>query len=267
MYTNTDTEVTKRGWFASLGPRTRSLVIVAGLFLFGVVATLLLELSGLDLALAREFYVPGGANEGWAFGREQPWAWLYDYGEAPAWVLGVGALILYAASKAGKVRQEYQRRCLVVVLTIALGPGLVVNGILKEYWGRPRPAQISLFGGQTDYRPVWHPGGPGQGRSFTCGHCSMAFAVSSAVAFYPIHPVLSVGAFVAGTAYGIVMSVARMAQGGHFATDCLWSGIIVIALLVLLYDCVFRVPEHALRRNSAEPQAFQRGSPREEVHR
>ena len=264
MDTNSEKEFTKRGWQATLDPRTRALVHIGGLFFFGVAVTLLLEVGGLDLAAAGEWYVPNGPHEGWVFGRNQPWAWLYDYGEAPAWILAVGALILYAASKAGKVRQEYQRSCLVVVLTIALGPGVIVNGILKEYWGRPRPAQISLFGGQSDYRPVWQPGGPGQGRSFTCGHCSMAFAVSSAAAFYPLHPILSVGAFVAGTAYGIVMSVARMAQGGHFATDCLWSGIIVIALLAVLYDCVFRVPEH-VRRTSAEPQPLQRGSPGAEV--
>jgi membrane-associated PAP2 superfamily phosphatase len=72
----------------------------------------------------------------------------------------------------------------------------------------------------------------------------MAFSISSAAAFYPYHPVLSIIALATGIAYGIVMGIARMAQGGHFPTDVLWSGIIVLSIVAALYYLVFRIPEH-----------------------
>jgi membrane-associated PAP2 superfamily phosphatase len=224
---------------------------MVGLLLFGIGATFLMDSKGLDLAWAAEFYAQDGPHQGWIHSREQPWAWLYDYGEIPGWIVVIGAVTLYGAARAGKIRPEYKRSCLVIILTIALGPGLLVNGILKSSWGRPRPADVSLFGGGSEYRTVWQPGGPGQGRSFACGHCSMAFALSSLAAFYPWHPGLSAGALVAGTAYGTVMSVARVAQGGHFPTDCLWSAIIVLMLLAGLYYLVFRVPERLPAKTSA----------------
>jgi lipid A 4'-phosphatase len=120
-----------------------------------------------------------------------------------------------------------------------------VNGLLKNYWGRPRPVEVSALGGDWEYRTVWEPGVPGRGKSFTCGHCSMAFAVGSAAAFAPYFPVAAGAALVASVGYGMVMGVARMAQGGHFPTDVLWSGILVFMIAAALYYLVFRIPESA----------------------
>jgi len=220
----------------------RGIVIIAGLFVFGLAATYFMESAGLDTAWTAHFYQASGAHEGWIYARDFPWGLLYDYGELPAWVLLAVALAVYVGAFWGKARPDYKRACLVIVLTIALGPGLLVNSVLKNSWGRPRPVDIAAFGGPSAYQKVWEMGRPGEGKSFTCGHCSMAFAISSAAAFYPFHPVAAIAALVAGIAYGILMGVARVAQGGHFPTDVLWSGIVVLALLAALYYLVFRIP-------------------------
>jgi lipid A 4'-phosphatase len=225
-------------------PRLRGVIVILGLFGFGVGATWLLESTGTDLACAGAFYRLGGANEGWIHARELPWAVLYDYGELPGLFLLAAAAALYAGAWMGKVPSRYKSCCLVIILTVALGPGLLVNGILKNYWGRPRPIEISAFGGPLHYQKAWVIGVPGGGKSFTCGHCSMAFSLASVAAFYPYHPVLSIVALTGGIGYGIVMGIARMAQGGHFPTDVLWSGIIVLSLVAALYYLVFRIPEH-----------------------
>ena len=81
------------------------------------------------------------------------------------------------------------------------------------------------------------------GKSFPSGHGSMAYSVASAAAFYPYHPVVAVGALVGGIAFGTLTGAARMAQGGHFATDVLWSGIIVFVVIATLYYLVFRIPD------------------------
>ena len=135
--------------------------IILALFAFGIIASIVLELGGWDLGISSLFFVPGGAYGGWAFSHNQPWNFLYDYGEFPPIILGLAAVWLYRAAQSERVNSEYAKPCLVVILTLALGPGLLVNGILKEDWGRPRPADITVFGGSDQYRKVWEPGKPG----------------------------------------------------------------------------------------------------------
>ena len=224
-------------------PRLRGLAIIFGLFVFGVAATAVLQSTGWDLTWSARFYTPGGAHGGWLLRRDQPWAFLYDYGEYPTWILGALALALCVAAKLGKVKRSYLKPSLVVVLTAILGPGLLVNAILKPNWGRPRPSEIAGMGGDREYRKVWEPQGPGQGRSFSCGHCAMAYAVCSVAAFYPLHPVISAIALTGGVAFGTVTGIARLVQGGHFPTDILWSGVLILMLIAALYYLVFRIPE------------------------
>jgi lipid A 4'-phosphatase len=226
-------------------PQAKGVTIICALFLLGVAGAVFLDLIDADLNWTGHFYSPGGQRGGWERGRDFPWGLLYDYGEFLGLALTAAAVVFWVASIKGKIGREYARPCLVVILTVVLGPGLLVNGILKNYWGRPRPVEISRFGGEWEYRKVWDPGIPGRGKSFPCGHCSMAFSVASAAAFFPIHPVMATGALVVGVSYGIIMGVARIAQGGHFPTDVLWSGVLVLVLVATLYYVVFRIPERA----------------------
>jgi len=224
-------------------PRTRGSIIILGLLIVGVAGTAILGATGWDLSWVSGFYSAGGARGGWTHGREEPWGFLYDYGEIPPFILAAAALALYMAAKSGKARREYSRTCLVVILSVILGPGILVNGILKPCWGRPRPAEIAAFGGTQEYRPVWRPSGPGGGKSFPCGHCSMGFSMASGAAFYSFHPVLSICALAGGIAYGLLLGLTRIIQGGHFPTDVLWAGVLVLGVIAVLYYFVFRVPE------------------------
>src|SRR6478672_12010674 len=45
------------------------------------------------------------------------------------------------------------------VPTLVLGPGLLVNGVLKEHWARPRPGAVVEFGGTLPFMPWWDPRG------------------------------------------------------------------------------------------------------------
>jgi membrane-associated PAP2 superfamily phosphatase len=225
----------------------RGVLIVGGLFLFGVTATLVLSLTGWDLSWPASVYSPGGMHGGWHYACDLPWKPLYDYGEIPAMLLAVGALILLGMTRLGKISTDYRKPCLVIILTVVLGPGLIVNGLFKPLWGRPRPAEIAQFGGSEQYRPVWRPGELGNGKAFPSGHCASAFAIASLAAFYPWHPWFGVSMLVAGAAYGVLMGIARVIQGAHYPTDVLWAGIVVITVIGLLYYVVLRVPEHGQR--------------------
>jgi lipid A 4'-phosphatase len=187
---------------------------------------------------------------------------FYIYGEIPGIFMLVGALSGYLAARAGKIGKVYERPCMIVILTIALGPGVIANGFLKNCWGRPRPADISMFGGDLEYRKVSEPGIPGRGKSLPCGHASIAFALASGAAFYPMHATLARVSLVGGIAYGLLVGVARLAQGGHFPTDVVWAGVLDLIILSFLYFIIFPIPE---AEEKQRPPIMPGGSRRDSV--
>ncbi len=84
-------------------PRLRGLAIIFGLFVFGLLVTAVLDLTGWDLQWSEQFYKAAGIYKGWFLRYEQPWAFLYKYGEYPTWILAALALALCVAAKLGKV--------------------------------------------------------------------------------------------------------------------------------------------------------------------
>jgi lipid A 4'-phosphatase len=52
------------------------------------------------------------------------------------------------------------RAALFLAVTLALGPGVVTNLIFKDHWGRPRPIDVTEFGGSDRFMPWWDPRGP-----------------------------------------------------------------------------------------------------------
>jgi lipid A 4'-phosphatase len=185
-----------------------------------------------DLALSAWFYAP---DVGWRYADAWGWRWLFEFGPRPAILMASGAFVVLIGSWLRPAWAPVRRPCLVLVLAVVLGPGLVVNGILKPYWGRPRPRQVAMFGGAQVYHPWWRPGGPGSGQSFPSGHAAMGFAmVAGAVLIPQMHGRLSRwlrhAAIGAALGYGLLLGCGRIVQGGHFFSDVLWAGMIVVLI-------------------------------------
>jgi membrane-associated PAP2 superfamily phosphatase len=117
----------------------------------------------------------------------------------------------------------------------------VINAAFKDHWDRPRPRDVQAFGGEEVYVPPLMLGQ--SGNSFPCGHCSVAFAWG---AFYLLwrrrHPAWAGAALAASIVVGSLMGVARMAAGGHFLSDVLWSAVLTWSTLLLLYWPIMRIP-------------------------
>ena len=119
---------------------------------------------------------------------------------------------------------------LFVLLTFAIGPGLIVNLSLKDHAGRPRPVHVTEFGGPDQFRP-WNrfDGVCPKNCSFPSGEGSEGF--------WMIAPALEApgplrASLVAGAAlYGVVTSVLRMAFGGHFLSDVVAACLIVLLVI------------------------------------
>jgi len=176
----------------------------------------------LDLWAAGWFYA-----EGEGFFLAKSWLAAFFYGLSPwiTWFL-VGFLIalVLAVIVAGlPARGRLARLGLVLAITLLLGPGLLVNSVFKDNWGRARPAQVTAFGGPLAFSPPLVKADQcGRNCSFPAGHPSLlflGFAVAGAFAGRRRRTIL-----VATVALGALSGLGRMMQGAHFVSDVAFSG-------------------------------------------
>lgn len=221
----------------------------------GLVAavTVLFWGTRLDIEAARWFYHPEQADP-WPVASQPVWHLFYR--SAP-WVTGslavAGAALLVAGMVRGKSRRS-RFLGIFLLLCVAIGPGLIVNGILKDHWGRPRPRQIVEFGGRLEYVPPFLPART-HGKSFPCGHCSVGYLYAAGWwVWRRSHPLCAAGSLAAGTALGTLLGFGRMAAGGHFLSDVAWSGLISFGVAHALYYYLLRIPAREDSREALYPR-------------
>lgn len=197
---------------------------------------LLGTVADIDLSLSSYFYDPE-LPQRWFLRTTAPWIWLNRYGEYPTWLLAVGAVIVWYGSRHRRAWVPYRRACALLVLATVLGPGLLVNGVFKPLWGRPRPHQVEVFGGSRPYRHWWQPGNLGGGRSFSSGHAAMGYVlVAGACLVSPRRSSWLRGLALGGAlTYGSLVGVARIVHGAHFVSDVLWSGGLMCFTVAILH--------------------------------
>lgn len=181
----------------------------------------------LDLAITRYVY---NINQG--FPPNGFYTFMYEYGPLPADITVICAIAVFIASLISKKLKIWQRPALSLILTLAIGSGLIVHVFLKDQWGRPRPKQVIEFGGSQPFRPYYEPNffhQPEPSKSFPCGHCSVGFfffalaflgrSMGSRLLFWT--------GVILAVVLGVSLSVTRIAQGGHFLSDTLMSALIM----------------------------------------
>ena len=142
--------------------------------------------------------------------------------------------------------QPRGRSLLFLALGLALGPGLLVNVILKDNWGRPRPMQVQQFGGPLEFRPWYKTDGAcPKNCSFVSGETSGAFWLVAPASLAP--PPLRLPAVVLALGVGVVTAVMRVAFGGHFPTDVLFAGLFTLLLVALLRKILIKPDKQGLR--------------------
>ena len=123
---------------------------------------------------------------------------------------------------------------LYLIAVVAIGPGLVVNVVFKDHWGRARPRDVVEFGGAKAFTPAFVISDQcPKNCSFVAGHPSMAFAMVALALVaarkrraWLIALALTVGA---------VVGFGRIVQGGHFLSDVVFSAIFTVAVAAGLY--------------------------------
>jgi len=211
---------TKRAWLVGLA----STVVLAVLFI---------RFARVDLWFSGLFW--SGA-EGWFLGRS--WWATFLYRSIPLLVYVVAAAIPIVAiinRVRGRALGPFHGRALLYIFAaVALGPGLLVNVILKDNWGRARPRDVVEFAGAQTFTPAFVISDQcPKNCSFVAGHPSMAFALLSIVL---VAASRRRNFLIAATVVlGLLVGFGRIVQGGHFLSDVVFSGIFTVAIVVGLY--------------------------------
>jgi lipid A 4'-phosphatase len=183
--------------------------------------------STLDLAVANHFVQSDG--------RFHAPAWclfMYTYGLLPGQIFFVGSVVVFIASFVAPRFIRLRRPALYIALTLIIGSGIFGHAVFKQFWNRPRPKQVALFGGKYPFCPLTKPyKGPSDRflRSLPSGHATMGFYFLS---LYFIGKRLgrrwiARGGLCITAGLGTLVAWARLAQGGHFLSD------IVVSMLIM----------------------------------
>lgn len=204
---------------------TNCLVIIITLVCMGLFALA----PELDLSVARMFFRDGGFIGASSAAGDAARRVFWD---APYVVLA-GCLAAYALRRMGRIRRGPDGRAVIfLVATLALGPGLLINGALKEHTGRPRPVFTDQFGGEWAFRP-WY-----DFRGECDTNCSFASGETGASAWTLAPALLAPApargyAVAAALALTVATAALRAAFGGHYLSDvtlaALFTFLIVLA--------------------------------------
>ncbi len=143
------------------------------------------------------------------------------------------------------------RAALFLIATLALGPGILTNVILKDHWGRPRPIDVQQFGGDYRFEPWWDPRGDCPNNcSFVAGEPSGAFWTLAPAALAP--PPLQAVAYGAALAFGVALGAFRMAAGAHFFSDVVLAGVLMYLVVWTTHGLIYRWPATRLDEKMLE---------------
>ena len=158
----------------------------------------------------------------------------------PILIVTLFSLLLYYSMSSSIANITKKKNLLYLLLSLAIGPGLIVNGIFKEHWGRARPTQIKEFGGSHIYTPPLMPTFYCKKNcSFVSGHASVGFYLISfgLVSSSPRRKkfFIALSLFMGG-----LIGFVRIVQGGHFLSDVLFSGLVTYLVAWMLASVMFK---------------------------
>lgn len=135
------------------------------------------------------------------------------------------------------------REWLFQMLVFLCGPGIIVNGILKQFWGRARPFQTTNFGGRQNFTRAWEVNPAGAGNSsFVSGEMAGATALAICLVLIlranrtRLNPIPYWIGIAATLSLPLITVWQRMAAGRHFLSD-----VVIAAFLISLLAAVLRL--------------------------
>lgn len=194
--------------------------------LLGASLALFYFAPGLDLEASRLFYAPAA---GFWLGHSSFFLALH---KAIPWIArGLVLFTAFAGAWLFLLKRPLfglDRKALVfLIAAFALGPGLLVNTVFKDHWGRARPFQVEAFGGTKTFTPAAVPSQQCPTNcSFVSGDAALAFGFVAFAFLSPPGRRRRRGE-AAALAFGSLVGLARIAEGAHFLSDVIDAGLFV----------------------------------------
>ncbi|MDO5705867.1 MAG: phosphatase PAP2 family protein [Paracoccus sp. (in: a-proteobacteria)] len=131
------------------------------------------------------------------------------------------------------------RQISFALMAYALGPGLIVNGIFKSWWGRARPRDVLEFGGRHLFTPPLVPATEcSHNCSFVSGEGSAVMAIALIVILL-LWPRLSgkgrLAMLICAAVYVAFGGGLRVAFGGHFFSDVVFAALMMAVVVPATY--------------------------------
>lgn len=190
--------------------------------LFVLLLVVFLMWPELDLRVSQWFYDPELTEWIW---RDHPlntsiYA-IFRY--LPYWLVPVLLVMTAIAWWKGSSLRSQRFVWTFLLSTLLIGPGILVHNVFKEGFERPRPRQVQEFGGKSGFTPAWVISDQcvGKCKSFVSGHSAMGFYLMVLAWVFRRRFWLW-----AGVGVGVVVSLVRISQGGHFISDTLFAGLL-----------------------------------------
>ena len=232
-------------------PWLPELSILFGLMLL---TTLIFWNTNLDLNVAQYFYEPANPLTPWPESQNSLWKFFYHAAPLFTGLILLGSIgILMFVRKPSREHHRLRLYSVYLLLLVIFGPGFIINGVFKGYWGRPRPGDTIELGGTQKYIPPLKMGQSQEYKSFPAGHASVGFVF---VGFFFIlrrrRKYLARAALVFSTLFGLLIGAGRIVEGGHYLSDVLWAGFLTFLTASLLYHFVMKFPVREDRIENSE---------------
>jgi lipid A 4'-phosphatase len=209
-----------------------------------LLALLFIAAPGIDLWFSGLFFDPA---EGFFFDSASSKRFLPFIGWITVLFIG-GSLLLLAVNwlRERRAASDFLRnnqRVIFLLLTLALGPGLLVNSLLKSHWGRARPIEVSAFGGARSFSPAYIIAQQcSRNCSFVSGDAAMGYYL---IAFLFIARKRARTIALAGALAGSAIGLIRIAQGAHFLSDVIFAGFVTVTVGWLVSFLMLRLNEES----------------------
>lgn len=127
-------------------------------FLFGAIMTIIFIYTPLDIIIQLNFFDPSQpAGLRFIYAESEPWKFLYLQEGAILFTYLLISLLLFIESRNNQNSKILGLFAWFILAVAVVGTGIVVNGIFKAYWGRPRPRETIPFGNDYPFYHVWYP--------------------------------------------------------------------------------------------------------------
>ncbi len=186
----------------------------------------------IDLIVSSFFYHEGFYLKDTPFAR-----FIYKATIITTAAFGIGLLLLLVIEFITKNEWVKKRVVLYLLAVLALGPGLIVNELFKNHFGRARPSQIAQFGGTKTFTPALLPTNQCKKNcSFSSGHAAAAFYF---LALVPLVRKRKLAILIVALLWGWLVGMVRIVQGGHFLSDVYCSMVVDILVIWFVYYLFF----------------------------